>query len=167
MRNGLVRSHHFGSAVLDGCIYVVGGCSISLPDCKTSPKSSTYRLDPRVGQWTPVTDMNTARLSVGVCALDNALYAVGGTKTRGKNGQLCDSDDVEVFEPRANTWRKVKKLRHPRSEVATANVKGLLYVLGGRTTFDGECRSTGLSTVEIYNVKKVSKYVPYLNWYTH
>lgn len=64
------RRSTLGVAVIDSCIYAVGGF-----DGGTG-LSSAEVLDTRVGEWRPLASMSTRRSSVGVAVLQGKLYAV-------------------------------------------------------------------------------------------
>lgn len=66
------RRRYCRLAVLDNCIYAVGGFD------STNYQASVERFDPRVGEWTPVPNMTSRRSSCGVAALDGDLYCIGG-----------------------------------------------------------------------------------------
>ena len=124
-----------GVAVLDGCIYAVGGFNGSLRirtvDC----------YDPLRNQWRTVASMEARRSTLGAAVLNGLLYAIGGFDgTTGLN--TC-----EVYDPKTNEWRYIAPMSSRRSSVGVGVLGGLLYAVGG---YDGASRHC-LSSVECYN----------------
>lgn len=85
------RRRYCRVAVLDSCIYALGGFDSS------NYQSSVERYDPRVGAWMPMPPMTSRRSSCGVAALEY-LYCIGGS-----DGQMCMSSG-ERFNLRTNSW---------------------------------------------------------------
>ena len=80
-----------GVAVLDGCIYAVGGFNGSLRirtvDC----------YDPLRNQWRTVASMEARRSTLGAAVLNGLLYAIGGFDgTTGLN--TCEVGDITEFK---------------------------------------------------------------------
>eukprot|EP01048_Picozoa_sp_COSAG05_P041496 COSAG05_NODE_21874_length_268_cov_1.656805_1_plen_60_part_10 len=55
-------------------IYAVGG-----EDENSNTLTTAERYDPDSNSWTPIASMGTRREDLGLTALNNNLYAVGGT----------------------------------------------------------------------------------------
>lgn len=70
------RRSTLGVAVLNGCIYAVGGFDGS------SGLSTAEVFDPRTQDWHMIATMSTRRSSVGVGVVKDLLYAVGGYDIR-------------------------------------------------------------------------------------
>ncbi|EYC19501.1 hypothetical protein Y032_0024g898 [Ancylostoma ceylanicum] len=105
----------FGTAVLDGKIYVFGGHAEPENILNTV---DTYDYVPNV--WVSVTPMPTARFSVSVAAINNKLYVCGG-----ENGAMLGI--VEVFCPENNCWEAGAPMLTPRSRAAISVLGGCLY----------------------------------------
>ena len=106
-----------GVTVLNGYLYALGGHDA--PACQDSSKqfSSVERYDPRTDQWTLVAPMNNCRDAVGLAALGDKLYSVGGydgTKYL---------DAVEAYDPEKNEWESVAPLTHPRAGACVVAIK--------------------------------------------
>lgn len=106
------RRRYCRVAVLDNCIYALGGFDSS------NYQSSVERFDPRVG-WMAMPPMTSRRSSCGVAALEY-LYCIGmnfpglrttkkdpsilfGFYTGGSDGTMCMSSG-EKFNLRTNSW---------------------------------------------------------------
>eukprot|EP01043_Picozoa_sp_COSAG02_P037347 COSAG02_NODE_2794_length_8016_cov_5.159783_5_plen_299_part_00 len=87
--------------------------------------------------------MPTPRSMLGLAALDDILYAIGGTPGGNATGPCptaagkpCatpkyPSGTVEIFDPEKRTWRSGKSLTMPRWGLAVAASDGALYAIGG------------------------------------
>ena len=105
------RSGH-GIAVLDGCIYVIGGESDSLIF------DNTECFNPATQKWTMIPSMTVPRCGLGVCACDNKIYAFGGWI----GSQIGDT--VERFDPELNRWIQVDRVRTLRFAMGVIEYKG-------------------------------------------
>ncbi|OQR71222.1 influenza virus NS1A-binding proteinA-like [Tropilaelaps mercedesae] len=81
-----------GVAVMNGCIYVMGGCKA------WSCTPSVEKYSPEEDRWTLCTPMQLARRGCGAAALNDRLYAIGGHDS---SRSLCS---VEVYDAATNTW---------------------------------------------------------------
>lgn len=68
------RRSTLGVAVLNGCIYAVGGFDGS------TGLNTAEMFDPQTGKWRQIGTMSTRRSSVGVGVLYGQLYAVSKTR---------------------------------------------------------------------------------------
>ena len=115
----------FGTAVVNGKIYVIGGTD-GLVDL-----AEVLEYDPLLDTWTRKSDMPTARSNLAATVWDNKIYALGG-----------DSCKNEVYDPLLNTWNP---LRSPPASFlwTTAHaVSGKIYFLG--STIIGRYIETGI-----------------------
>lgn len=74
------RRSTLGVAVLNNCIYAVGGFDGS------TGLNSAEMFDPQVGKWKLIAEMSTRRSSVGVGVLYGQLYAVRILNSFNKKG---------------------------------------------------------------------------------
>ncbi|MBN8611913.1 MAG: hypothetical protein J0L92_15065 [Deltaproteobacteria bacterium] len=94
----------FGSALLDGRLYVVGGMRDNfepVPDC------ALFDLTSR--QWSALTCPSAPRISPDLIAHEGKLYLIGGTSRRASaDGTTPDRSgpdrSIEVFDPATSTW---------------------------------------------------------------
>ncbi|XP_002160977.2 kelch-like protein 5 [Hydra vulgaris] len=106
-----------GVAVLRGFLYAAGGHDAPA-SCESSKQfSSVERYDPRSDQWSLIASMNNCRDAVGMTALGDHLYSVGGY-----DGQAY-LDAVESYDPDSNKWVDVGKLAHPRAGACVVALK--------------------------------------------
>lgn len=94
----------FGSAMLGGRVYVVGGMRDgfeSVTDCAV--------FDLAARSWSPLTCPSVPRISPDLISYEGKLYLVGGTSRRaGADGTMPERSgpdrSVEVFDPATGTW---------------------------------------------------------------
>ncbi|MBN2131734.1 MAG: hypothetical protein JW741_19700 [Sedimentisphaerales bacterium] len=126
------------SPVIDGKVYVIGG----------GHGSAVYRsleaYDPTTDTWAQKADMPTARWSLGTCAVNGKIYAIGGVP--GYTGPACSI--VEEYDPSADTWARKADMPTRRVGGAVCTVAGKIYVLGGGLS---EPLDSAISTVELYD----------------
>ena len=68
------RRSSVGLAVLNGCLYAVGGYDGVARQCL----NSVERYDPEADEWSPVEPMTQRRSGAAVAVLENMVYAIGG-----------------------------------------------------------------------------------------
>ncbi|XP_052276834.1 kelch-like protein 8 isoform X2 [Dreissena polymorpha] len=114
-----------------GVLFCVGGRGAS-----GDPYKTIECYYPMKNRWYQLTEMHTRRRHVGVCCLNDQIYAVGGhngTKHLGSG---------EVFDPFTAKWRKVASMVTQRTGVrglGLASLGGAIYAVGGlddKTCFD-------------------------------
>jgi hypothetical protein len=127
---------YFGTAVINGKIYVVGG------DTGGSGQVDTlYEYDPAGDAWTPRAAMpGGVRWSVVSAEIGGKLYAVGGRV------DAAFVDRNECWDPATNTWTAKAPVPVPRDGVVAAAIGGKLYLAGGHQAGGGE-----ILTVHIYD----------------
>lgn len=115
------RRSTLGVAVLNGCIYAVGGFDGS------TGLSSAEVFDPRTQDWNMIASMSTRRSSVGVGVVKGVLYAVGGYD--GASRQCLAS--VERYDVNTNTWTPVADMTARRSGAGVGVLNDILFAVGG------------------------------------
>ena len=112
------------AAELDGKIYLAGGW----------PALRTFECyDPSTDSWTSLAPMPTGRQSLGLVALADYVYAIGG------GDGWVGLSVVERYDPKDNTWVTLSPLRYMRrAGVVAVATGGHVFALGG----------TGRATVE-------------------
>ena len=118
--------NHFGTAVVNGKVYAIGG---------QHGRDETYRnvrdvhaYDPATGQWStaarlpkPMSHFHNSTLVV-----NNKILVIGGVT----NGRYPLSDAWE-YDPATNVWAPALPLPAPRKAPVAAVAAGRLYVLTG------------------------------------
>uniref|UniRef100_H2M5X1 BTB domain-containing protein n=1 Tax=Oryzias latipes TaxID=8090 RepID=H2M5X1_ORYLA len=126
------RAYH-GSAVLNGCLYCIGGYD------RVTQLSSVSKLDLKMHTWQEVSPMHRKRCFVSVTVLNGLIYALGGY-----NG-LRRLESAERFDPKRNQWTFISSMHERRSDASCVSFDGKVYICGGFTGM--HC----LATVECYD----------------
>lgn len=117
----------FGMAIVDGCVYAVGG------NDGEKRLSSIERYDPLLNAWKYCAQMKIAISSPAVCSLNGLLYVTGGT--------IDDYDLVDLilcYNPASDTWKELATMPIPRTGCVSCALNGLIYVIGGMSSLT-EC----------------------------
>lgn len=106
----------------------------------------------------------TARAWFGGVALEDTIFTIGGGRCNGcANFGGSEVPTVETYQATAMTWSTKAPLRLDRFGLATSEVNGNIYAIGGATSNSG---STPLPDVEEYSLlndtwsKKMSMLTP-------
>jgi hypothetical protein len=94
----------------DGRILLTGGTE---PGGLASVISYVY--DPTLGQWTQVADMSKPRLLHACALLPDGKVLVSGGEFQYFSGAIKARDEAEVYDPSANSWTEVGKMKSARS----------------------------------------------------
>jgi len=128
-----------GVAVLNDCIYAIGG----MDDMEERFRTAEV-LDLTIGgtqEWRNIASMNTGRDSIGVAVLNGKIYAVGG-----RTEVQHHLSSVESYDPELDVWSPVADLSVPRAGPGVCVLDGVLYCVGGTTKSDSYS-----NTVEKYD----------------
>ncbi|MBI3366366.1 galactose oxidase, partial [Candidatus Roizmanbacteria bacterium] len=85
--------------------------------------------------------MPSPRGALGVTSLNEKIYAIGG----GTN--FIPRDNLEAYDPKTNSWIKLRPMPTPREHLAVATAGGLIFALGGYQ----KTRFNNLITNEAYD----------------
>ena len=124
--------HHNSAAVAAGKLYSIGG-----------PSTDTFVYDELNDSWSAVASMLFFHaLTPAVGVLNDKIYVAGGA-----NGGVGNSmqNQVEVYDPVANTWSALQPMRFGRNHCGGAFIGGKFYVVGGRR------RVLALDANEVYD----------------
>ena len=105
------------------------------------------RFNTAQGIWEVVTHLPTPRREPGVALWDGRIVVAGGFDGWSDADLDGYADVVEAYDPRRNTWERLRSLIQPRRGLSLVTVDGDLYAVGGYTAgLPGY-----LSTVERYD----------------
>uniref|UniRef100_A0A3P9L9N9 Si:ch211-63p21.8 n=1 Tax=Oryzias latipes TaxID=8090 RepID=A0A3P9L9N9_ORYLA len=105
-----------GVAVMQGRLYVAGGCYFYAKDNVMKSTDS----------WMRLADMNEARSNFSMAMHEERLYAIGGDREIDRN-----TDTVEMYNQDTNSWSFVKPLDRALSGFAISAVNGGIFISGG------------------------------------
>ena len=109
----------FGTAVVNGKIYVIGGTD------GINYLNEVQEYDPLLDTWTRKADMPTARSGLAVAVWDNKIYAIGGRV----HDAICNNN--EVYDLLLNTWSSRTPLPIASDNITSAYaIKGRIYTVG-------------------------------------
>ncbi len=111
----------FGTAVVNGKIYVIGG-NDGLVDL-----AEVLEYDPLLDSWTRKADMPTARSNLAVTVWDNKIYALGGSAYGALNNTLYYSN--EVYDPLLDSWNTLAPVWAGISVTSAHAIKGRIYTV--------------------------------------
>ena len=89
----------------------------------------TRIYDPSTNEWSPGTNMTTARRDLAVAVLNDKIYALGG-----RVGVDMVLDANEIYDPDLNNWSDGAPLPTARSSHAVVVLDGKIHSIGG---YDG------------------------------
>jgi N-acetylneuraminic acid mutarotase len=116
----------YGSATVDGTIYVFGGADAAL----------TYKYDPTTDSWTQKTGMPTYRAYYGIAVCENKIYCMGGMLCS-SGAEALKSNVNEVYDPATDSWSTNAALPLNVTQIDANAVDGLIYVIGGYLSSEG------------------------------
>ncbi|XP_045169346.2 uncharacterized protein LOC123532063 [Mercenaria mercenaria] len=136
-----VPVHYSGVALLDGCLYVIGG---QLPkDHGFVPIKDCYRYDVVNDKWERTASLRTARCRHATVTLNRTIYVIGGEDCIGMS---CKT--METYDPISNSWGFAGPMHEARVGAAAAAHRGRLFVAGGMMDVDEKLT---LNTMEVYD----------------
>ena len=144
---------NFGTAVVDGKIYVIGG---SVHEKKVGKQVSTGLVeayDPLTDRWEKRADMPTKRGRINAAVVDGKIYVIGGHILLQQGlGHIVDrfSKRIEEYNPKTNQWRKLRDMPNFKYAFSTVVVDHEIYTIGG---YDMDDSFKRLDLVEVYNPK--------------
>ncbi|GAA1318239.1 hypothetical protein GCM10009635_03180 [Actinocatenispora thailandica] len=109
-----------GSAVLDGKLYSIGGCT------STCGQKAVTVYDPASDSWAQAADYPEATSWLSCGALSGKIYCAGGSAS-------SSSKHTYAYDPGADTWTQVADLPIDLWGSASTAANGLLLVSGGVT----------------------------------
>ncbi|XP_013399675.1 kelch-like protein 5 isoform X2 [Lingula anatina] len=106
-----------GVASFNGFLYAVGGHDAPASNPTSSRFDCVERYDPKTDVWTTVAPISSMRDAVGMCALGDRLFCVGGY-----DGTQYLAD-VECYDPNTNEWTKVSPLCTGRAGACVVHIR--------------------------------------------
>jgi N-acetylneuraminic acid mutarotase len=145
----------FGTSAVGGTIYVVGGTTRG-----RDKRAVVEAYDTVTDTWTRKADMPTPRNALSTAVVDGKVYAIGGwgydrpeggweSIDRTKTGQ--DFSNVEVYDPKTDTWATRADMPTPRSHMTVSALGGKIYAIGGGARIVAGRGGEWLALLEVYD----------------
>ena len=128
----------FGLAVLDGRVWIAGGCDAS------GRYAETWVFDPKTNAFTRKADLPQARDRLSLVALDGSLWALGGEGPDGKASASCWRYNLSE-----NTWTRMPSLARARKNCTAARLGDRIMAVGGWDVVDDE--KVFVSRIEVFD----------------
>jgi len=121
----------FGSVILNGEIWVIGGELQFSQGTTQTPTVSVISYSPKTDVWTNRADLPLARVGFGATVINNKIYVAGGRTTAG-----VPIADIHIYDPVTGGWTVSSQVRLPdtRFNNAVGSLFNNLFVLGGRSS---------------------------------
>jgi N-acetylneuraminic acid mutarotase len=120
------RDHLAGGAA-GGIFYAIGGRNGGIG----AIAETVYAFDPKASAWTKRAPMPTPRGGTAGALVKDRFIVVGGEGNA--NASTGVFDDVEAYDPAADSWAILAPMLTPRHGTGAAELNGKLYVPGGAT----------------------------------
>ncbi|GIL73318.1 hypothetical protein Vretimale_4889 [Volvox reticuliferus] len=153
-------------AVANGKVYVFGGYDADLHSLASvevfDPASATATA---AGTWTQLPATSNLQVSRGDCravAIDNIIYAVGGSEWFNNTKQNCSGNwvfcyrflnSVEAFDPAKNVWSFRAPMISARGDFGIDALPGGRIIVAGGERGNGTHNSMAMYDVEEYIVE--------------
>ncbi|WP_202233123.1 carboxypeptidase regulatory-like domain-containing protein [Actinacidiphila reveromycinica] len=115
-------------AVLDGALYVVGGCA----DGCDQTQAAVYRYTPATGRWTKAADYPTTVQREACAGISDEVVCAGGASTNAGRTQALAT--AYAYSPRSGAWTPLPDLPYPVWGMASSGANGELQIAGGYST---------------------------------
>jgi len=102
-------------------------------DGPTGPDAIAPAATEPAAAWRSETPLPVAMAEVGVTALGDVLYVVGGTEQPAGRDPIRDSSLALAYDMASGDWRELSPLPRGASHVGLTALDGKLYALGGFT----------------------------------
>ena len=136
----------FGTAVVNGKIYVIGGRILKLGKLAVAKTVEVY--DTAKHQWDTTRSLGTARHSPMVAVAGEKIYVLGGFDALGS-----PINTIEQYDPATNTWTPFGQMPFARGGGAACAVGDKLYCVGGSEYNSAIGEFVARKSIDIFNVK--------------
>ena len=140
---------HSAAASYKGKLYVVGGFTSDAVEW--IPTNKLFIYDPVKDEWKEGKSMPTPRGGLTALFVDGILYAIGGQQSSDiEVSEILNAN--EAYDPGKNSWTSKASMPTARHHIASAEVGGKIYVVGGRTAANSSM--INLNVNEMYDPQK-------------
>jgi N-acetylneuraminic acid mutarotase len=145
----------FGTGAVGGTIYAIGGTTIG-----RDKLAVVEAYDTATDTWTRRADMPTPRNALSAAVVDGKIYAIGGwgyDRPEGgwesivKTATGQDFSNVEVYDPKTDTWATRADMPTPRSHMTVSALGGRIYAIGGGARIAAGLSAEYRPVLEVYD----------------
>ena len=133
--------HGCGGALLDGIVYVVGGCYVA-----EGAEPSMLAYDVAAQAWSELPPPSRDKAFAAVGAVAGRIVVAGGEAAQAGESAEERGRRVEAYSPASRTWELCPPMETVRSACGSCEWRGSLVVCGGR----GD-QGQPLATVEAFD----------------
>ncbi|CAN7989022.1 unnamed protein product [Ixodes hexagonus] len=137
----------FGIAVLDKCVYCIGGSPNGVITLDTAEEYDTVEES-----WRFIGRMNHPRLGASAASCNGRVYIVGGMSTQ----KLLRS--TEAYDLETNTWTMVAPMKTERLFHGLVAYRDKIYVIGGLSRKSNVCEVYDPKTGKWYKGSKTKTF---------
>jgi N-acetylneuraminic acid mutarotase len=114
---------HLAAAVHDGLFYAISGRRSGVL------QAALEVYDPLANMWQPLAPIPTPRAGIAAATANGRIYVFGGEGNRARPSGVFD--DVEEYDPLANSWRALAPMPLPRHGIGAAVGADRIHIPGG------------------------------------
>lgn len=145
---------NFGTAVVDGKIYLIGGTVLDRQFDHQIVTNLVEAYDPLTGRWEKRANMPTECGHIQPVVVDGKIYVVGGYDAFGAGGFADVAKNfltqIEVYNPKTDSWLKRRDMPMFKFSFSTVAVDDEIWTIGGYV-LNNQPRSQSTDIVEVYN----------------
>ncbi|HDQ05879.1 MAG TPA: kelch-like protein [Candidatus Bathyarchaeota archaeon] len=107
--------------------------------------------------WVTKKSMNSARTGAGAAAVNEIIYAIGGSQRHfGSDTEFfyVTINSTEAYNPAADTWTEKASMPTSRGDFGTAVYQNKIYCIGGKTLWKIDVNVTNVN--EVYDTERDS-----------
>lgn len=134
-----VQQCNFGLAVMNNCMYIVGGC-YNDEHLEEIVHGFGFCYNPVTMLWDTIQPMINERCRFYLGNVFNKLYAIGGDPSA--SSEVGDYASCECYEPDSREWCIIAPLPGNRMEHAGTTLDHNLYISGGLQDLEGPVFNT-------------------------
>jgi N-acetylneuraminic acid mutarotase len=146
--------------VVDGKIYLIGGLSQQKLEYPSSPHSSnlTEVYDILTDSWTTMLPIPTPVWGYASAVVNDKIYIISGwcgNSSSSSRQSASLSNQVQIFDPKTNTWSQGKPIPTPIVLAGAGATTGVvapkrIYVVGGCPIANTQLQG-GINATQVYN----------------
>jgi N-acetylneuraminic acid mutarotase len=153
-----VPVHHQAQAVLNGKLYIFGGCNQGISG--VGGVTNAWEYDPVADSYKALAPLPAKRCSAQAEEVGGKIYVIGGMEPFENGDGTRVTGRNEMYDPATNSWTPRSAMPTSRNHAYSGVVNGKIYVIGGRigAGFIGGPNQSGATDIDV-----VEEYDPATN----